>query len=137
MEEQYGAFLMELAKLLQKKYGYMSEVNRLTQEIAQELQHDDRVNVQMMLGMRAEEINGLRECDRKLHLFQESAPSELKAWLEKALNGKLAPKNGDSRERTLVLRLAESIRSSWEKTMLVDRRMNQRLAGKDSFYAGK
>jgi len=137
MEETYSEMLLEVAKLLQKRYGHMAEVSRLTEEIATELQHDDRVNVQMMLSMRAEEIDALRENDRHLHLFQESAPLQLQGWLREALNGKLEPREGDSVERVRILRLAKSVRSAWEKTMLVDRRMNTRLAGNDSFYANR
>ena len=67
MEENYGELLMEIAKILQKKYTHMSEISRLTEEMAEELSRDDRVSVQMTLGMRGEENEKVRECDRKFH----------------------------------------------------------------------
>ena len=63
MEENYGELLTEIAKILQKKYTHMSEISRLTNEIAEELSRDDRVSVQMTLGMRGEELEKVKECD--------------------------------------------------------------------------
>lgn len=137
MEENYSELLFEIAKLLQKKYTYMSEICRLTEEIAEELSRDDRVSVQMTLGMRGEEIEKLQDCNRHLNLFVVNAPLEIKDWLLKTLDGK-GSKSGDyGKEGMLVARLAESIRTSWERTMTIDRHMNKRLAGADSFYADR
>ena len=74
MEQNYGELLTEIAKILQKKYAHMSEISRLTAEMAEELSRDDRVSVQMTLGMRGEELEKVRECDHKLHLFLSSVP---------------------------------------------------------------
>lgn len=128
---------MEIAKILQKKYTHMSEINRLTEEMAEELSRDDRLSVQMTLGMRGEEIEKVRECDRKFHLFLDSVPPELKDWLVKVSDGKAGSTEKYGKEGMLVTRLAESIRSVWEKMMVVDRHMNKRLAGADSFYTGR
>lgn len=135
--QNYGELLTEVAKLLQRKYTHMAEINRLTQEIAQELQRDDRVNVQLMLGMRGEEIEAVRDCEKKLILFQDSAPPELSEWLQQALKGKMHAEDMESKEKALVVRLAGSVRSVWEKIMVTDRHMSMRLAGDDSFYSGK
>lgn len=138
MDEMYGGLLTEVAKVLQKKYGCMSEVSRLTEEAAQALGRDDKVSAQMILGMRAEEIEKIRECDKNIFIFRESMPEELDGWLQEALSGKKAvTEEPYGKEGAMVLRIAGNIRSVWEKTMNVDRRMNMRLAGKDSFYSGK
>lgn len=137
MEENYSELLLEIAKMLQKKYTYMSEINRLTEEMAEELSRDDRVSVQMTLGMRGEEIEKMRDCNRHLSLFIDSAPFELKEWLLRTLDGKGAGSGKYGKEGMLVDRLAGSIRTAWEKTMAIDRHMNKRLAGADSFYADR
>lgn len=41
--ENYGALLTEIAKVLQRKYTHMSEISRLTEEMAEEL--SDRKSV--------------------------------------------------------------------------------------------
>lgn len=137
MGENYNELLLEIAKMLQKKYTYMSEINRLTEEMAEELLRDDRVSVQMTLGMRGEEIEKMKDCNRHLNLFLDNAPIELKEWLSRTLDGKGAESGEYGKEGMLVARLAGSIRTSWEKTMAIDRHMNKRLAGADSFYADR
>lgn len=134
MEANYEELLMEIAKILQRKYRHMSEISRLTDEMAEELSRDDRVSVQMTLGMRGDEIEKIRECDHNLHIFLESMPSELKDWLVKVLDGKISSSEEYGKEGMLIVRLAGSLRKVWEKIMRVDRHMNKRLAGTDSFY---
>lgn len=138
MEENYKQLLMEIARILQKKYNCMTEICRLTEESAQALGRNDKVSVQMLLGMRGEEIEKVRECDKNINLFKESAPVEFSGWLEKALEGK-EPVNEVpyGKEGAIVLKIAGNVRSVWEKTMTVDKHMNTRLAGKDSFYSNK
>lgn len=136
-EENYGALLTEIAKVFQRKYAHMSEISRLTEEMAEELSRDDRVSVQMTLGMRGEELEKIRECDRDFHLFLDSVPPELKEWLIKVADGKISVSEKYGKEGMLVVRLAKSIRNVWEKTMMVDRHMNKRLAGADSFYTDR
>lgn len=137
MEENYGELLTEIAKILQKKYTHMSEINRLTNEMAEELSRDDRVSVQMTLGMRGEELEKVRECDNKLHLFIDSVPPELKEWLTDVISGRAGSSEDYGKEGSLITRLAVNTRNVWEKTMMVDRHMNKRLAGADSFYTDR
>lgn len=137
MEENYSELLLEIAKLLQKKYTCMSEIGRLTEEMAEELSRDDRVSVQMTLGMRGEELEKMQDCNKHLSLFVENVPPGLRGWLAEALEGKGEELSEYGKEGMLVMRLAASIRTAWEKTMAIDRHMNKRLAGADSFYADK
>ena len=138
MDEIYMQTLMEVAKILQKKYNCMSEIFRLTEEAAQALGRDDKVSVQMILGMRGEEMDRIRECDKNVGLFRDGMPPELADWLSEALEGKL-PVTEDpyGKEGAVILRIAANTRSVWERTMVVDRRMNMRLSGKDYFYSEK
>ena len=77
-----------------------------------------------------------RQGERSDDLFVENVSPEMKDWLLKVLEGgQGSPKYG--KEGMLVMRLAASIRTAWEKTMAIDRHMNKRLAGADSFYADK
>ena len=115
----------------------MSEISRLTNEMAEELSRDDRVSVQMTLGMRGEELEKVRECDHKLHLFINSVPPDLREWLTDVLKGKGSSSEEYGKEGSLVTRVAVNIRNVWEKTMTIDRHMNKRLAGADSFYTDR
>ncbi len=135
MEEIYKQMLMEIAKCLQKKYNCMSEIYRLTEEASQALGRDDKVSVQMILGMRGEEIERIHECDKNVGLFKEGMPPELANWLSEALEGKQPiSEEPYGKEGAIILKISANTRSVWERTMLIDRRMNMRLSGKDSFY---
>ena len=79
----------------------------------------------------------MRECDHKLHLFISSVPPELREWLTDVLKGKGSSSEEYGKEGSLVTRLAVNIRNVWEKTMTIDRHMNKRLAGADSFYTDR
>ena len=137
MEQNYGELLTEIAKILQKKYAHMSEISRLTTEMAEELSRDDRVSVQMTLGMRGEELEKVRKCDHKLHLFLSSVPPELREWLAEVIAGKVSSSEKYGKEGMLIVRLAGNTRTVWERTMTIDRHMNKRLAGADSFYTDR
>lgn len=137
MKEDYGELLFEIAKIFQKKYTHMSEISRLTDEMAEELSRDDRVSLQMTLGMRGEELEKVRECDHKLHLFLTSVPPELREWLTKVMDGKVSSSEEYGKEGMLIVRLAANTRTVWERTMAIDRHMNKRLAGADSFYTDR
>lgn len=129
--------MFEIAKIFQKKYTHMSEISRLTDEMAEELSRDDRVSLQMTLGMRGEELEKVRECDHKLHLFLTSVPPELREWLTKVMDGKVSSSEEYGKEGMLIVRLATNTRTVWERTMAIDRHMNKRLAGADSFYTDR
>ncbi len=138
MENQYQDLLTEIAKLLQKKYNTMSEVSRLTEEMAQTLSRNDRVSVQMLLEMREEELNKIREYDKHIFLLRDSAPAEVSQWIAEAVKGKEpVSETPYGKEGAALLRVAGNVRSLWERVMVVDRNMNRKLAGQDSHYAKK
>ena len=87
LAEEYRPVYKEILTTLQKKYNYMTEVCRLTGEIEEALKRDDRISTQMLLAMRQEELDGIKKCDKDLHLLIESTPEVLRQWLEKAVNG--------------------------------------------------
>lgn len=134
IEEQYQPIYKEILVVLQKKYNYMSEICRLTGELENALQIDDRVSTQMLIEMRQEELDGIRRCDKDLQLYIESMPAEERSWLEKAVTGLVTQSEEYAAEDNMILRISESIRSAWEKTVRIDKHVNQKLAGEDSFY---
>lgn len=132
--EAYKPVYQEIMITLQKKYNHMTEVYRLTGELEDALQRDDRVSTQMLLVMRQEEIEGIQKCDKSLQLLIESTPPDMREWLQKAINGTLPQNDESAPEENQILRISANIRSEWEKTVRIDRHVNQKLAGEESFY---
>ncbi len=134
LAEEYRPVYKEILTTLQKKYNYMTEVCRLTGEIEEALKRDDRISTQMLLAMRQEELDGIKKCDKDLHLLIESTPEVLRQWLEKAVNGTIPQSDEYGTEENMVLRISANIRSEWEKAVRIDRHVNRKLAGEESFY---
>ena len=131
MDEQ-GIFV-EIMKKLQKKYGSMNEIFKTTQEMQDALARDDRVSLEMLIKMRQDEIDRAVDCDRDIqYLLSVLAPErreQVRDWLNH-----VTAKEQDGFEAVKIGEIAESIRKVLERTIQVDSRMSQRVAGKDSFY---
>ncbi len=131
MDEQ-GIFI-EIMKKLQRKYGSMNEIFRITQEMQEVLQRDDRVSLDMLISMRQEELERAVDCDRDIQYLLSVLPPEKREQVRGWLNQGTA-KEQDGFEAVKMGEIAASIRSVLEKTIQVDQRMSKRVAGKDSFY---
>lgn len=131
MDEQ-GIFV-EIMKKLQRKYGSMNEIFRMTREMQEVLERDDRVSLDMMISMRQDEIERAVDCDRDIqYLLSVLAPQkreQVRDWLNHG-----TAKEQDGFEAVKMGEIAASIRKVLEKTIQVDKRMSKRVAGKDSFY---
>jgi hypothetical protein len=125
--------LVEILKEMQKKYQCISEIERTTRDIGEALSRNDQTSVQILLGMRQEEIDKGEISERNIHrLLSVVSPEEaLQAsrWIK-----------GDQEnipEHPLIKKLAEkgnSIRMLLQRTIELDRHISIRLAGKDSYY---
>ena len=79
----------------------------------------------------------MQQSDKALQLLIESTPEDMRQWLNKAVSGTVPQDEAYDTEENLILRVAGNIRGEWEKTVRIDRHVNQRLAGADSFYQGQ
>ena len=131
MDEQ-GIFV-EIMKKLQKKYGSMNEIFKTTQEMQDALARDDRVSLEMLIKMRQDEIDRAVDCDRDIQFLLSVLAPERREQVRDWLNHGTA-KEQDGFEAVKIGEIAESIRKVLERTIQVDSRMSQRVAGKDSFY---
>lgn len=131
MDEQ-GIFV-EIMKKLQKKYGSMNEIFKTTQEMQDALARDDRVSLEMLIKMRQDEIDRAVDCDRDIQYLLSVLAPERREKVRDWLNHGTA-KEQDGFEAVKIGEIAESIRKVLERTIQVDSRMSQRVAGKDSFY---
>ncbi|MCI9546124.1 MAG: hypothetical protein HFH60_05490 [Lachnospiraceae bacterium] len=125
--------LVEIMKKLQKKYGNMNEVLRVTQEMQDALSRDDRVSMEMLLSMRQKDIDLAADCDGDIRYLLSVLTPEKREQTREWLNHGTA-KEEDGFEAVKISEIAGSIRNVLDKTIQVDSRMSRRVAGKDSFY---
>ena len=123
---------LEIAKQLQAQYRYVCEIRRLTEEIGEVLGRDDTVSAQLLLGMRQEEMTHYDQCEEKIHIL-DSCFSGGKQERERHLRAKESLTSEEPMKKKAA-ELYQGIQNQLKLTIELDKRVNKRLTGKDSFY---
>lgn len=132
MEEQ--EFWIEVLKIAQSKYRCASEVSRITQEIAEALSRDDRVSTQMLLGMRQEEMDKWEKSLKDMEVLERAYPPELQNRLQNLLKTRTA-KEPCTPEEIRIAELLTNTHTVIGKAIEIDKHLNTKIAGKDSYYS--
>lgn len=131
-EEHRKEWTLTVLTLIHGRHNCWLEIQRLTDEIAQALDRNDRVSTQMLLEMRGEEIDRLEENMRQVQLFRSQMPEEIQGEIDRLLEGQT-----DEARDTTCGRIADTVkncRKLVEEVVAADQRMSKRIAGADSFY---
>ncbi len=127
------AMLVEILKEMQKKYNYIIEIERITREMGDSLSRNDRELVQMLLGMRQEEMDKADVCTSNVDcLVAALSPEEgfkVRGWLKGNID--ITP---DTPEAQMLVDKGKSVRLALKRTIELDRHISIRLSGKDSYY---
>ncbi len=127
------SMLVEILKEMQKKYMCIVEIERITREMGDVLSRNDRESVQMLLGMRQDEMNKADVCIRNIeYLLSALSPedsNQVRAWL----NGD-EDRNPDGPMAAKLVEKGKSIKLALKRTIEADRHISMRLSGKDSYY---
>ncbi len=130
MEE---AMLIEILKEVQKKNQCILEIERITREIGEALSRNDRTSVQILLGMRQEEMDNAdvseRNIQRLTSVLQQEDAVKILGWIKG--EEKIKPKT--PLEEKLV-EICKNMQTAIKRTIDLDRHISLRLAGKDSYY---
>lgn len=120
------------AMVLVKRMGnLLNEVLDLSRQLAESIDRDDRVSVEMLVAMRQEPVVKLGEVDEALRDLVLSAPDgDAGAHLAGLLEGGPAE---TPEERTLA-ELVASNRRRLDQVLELDKRVNQKLTRKESVY---
>ncbi len=113
-----------------KQFAKFNEALSDTEQLAQALDRNDQVSVQMWLSMRADPIQQAQEIQAVIenHLLQMPEDDAIRA--NELLSGAAA---ADSQESVLTTQVAQNQRVL-ERIQELDRRISLRLGGQKSFY---
>ena len=125
-----GSVWMDLAVLERKKYNYLNEVMDLSQQMGGVLDRNDEVSVKILLAMREDPLLHLREVDQTEKKRRKALAEEDQDRVSALLAG-AQPQNKDE---STFLEQAGKARRLLERVVELDRRLNLRITGKDSFY---
>ncbi|WP_349946680.1 hypothetical protein ABFV83_20765 [Lacrimispora sp. BS-2] len=127
------SILVEILKEMQKKYMFITEIERITREMGDALSRNDRELVQMLLGMRQDEMNKADVCTKNVECLISALSPDEGSQVREWLNGK-GGGNPDNPTAQLLAEKGKSIQLVLKRTIEVDRLISIRLSGKDSYY---
>ena len=122
---------LDLTVLERKKYNLLSEVMDVSQQMGEALDRGDDVSVRMLVAMRQEPILHLEEVRQAATARLESMAAEDRERVG-ALREGTDPQGADEEAYCTQ---AGNARRLLERVLELDRRLNRRLAGENSFYA--
>lgn len=123
------------ALVLMKRTGnLLNEVEDLTRQIAQSVDRNDKVSMEMLVAMREEPLQTLQITDQALRDQLADLPDrEAAAKLAGMLNGG-SPVQAEAPLQKLLCEQVAVNRRRLQQVIELDRRVNQRLAGAQSVY---
>ncbi|MCI8828798.1 MAG: DNA replication initiation control protein YabA [Ruminiclostridium sp.] len=120
--------IMDALVLMKRTGNLLNEMEDLTKQIAESIDRNDRVSMEMLVAMREEPLGKLHEADRILREQLADMPDrEGAAQLAAMLNGAAPSQEGD-----LPKMLCEQVNQNkrrLEQVVAMNQRINQKVAG--------
>lgn len=125
--------LEEILKLVYREYRGIVEIERLTCELEETLNHSDRKSANLILEMRQAEMERVSQAKRAIGELLESMDEDLKNDIKRLLEGaQLSGRKESEAER--ISMISRQRNHTMENIRRIDRALSRRVAGKDSYY---
>ena len=121
--------LEEILKLVYREYREIVEIERLTCELEETLNHSDRKSANLILEMRQSEMERVSQAKRAISELLESMDDDFKRLLE---GEQLSERKESEAER--ISMISRQRNHTMENIRRIDRALSRRVAGKDSYY---
>ena len=125
--------LLEILKEMQKKYQCMAEIERITREMGDFLSRNDQTSVQMLLGMRQDEMDKVDVFNRNINCLISILSSEEALKVDDWVKGQ-ENWNSESPISEKVIEKGKNIQQILKRTIETDKFISTRIAGTHSFY---
>ncbi len=133
--ENKEEFLTEVLIRVQRNYVHMVEIERLTKDMADSLSRNDKESVELLLKMRGEEMDQASTAKHEIQTILEAMDGEDQKKLRSWLNGENGKKyEPDSFESRKIAELSSQTQQVLSRTINLDKVLNSKVAGKESFY---
>lgn len=130
MERQQ--LLLEITKLMQGKYRRFIAILDNTKEIASSLASGDRISTSLLLEIRKNEMLEADSYEEKIECLLEGLDEvsrhEINQW--RKAKGTMPIEQ----EAGMLYSMALKLKKTVEQTIEIDKIINHRIAGKNSFY---
>lgn len=131
--ENRDELMSEILRRVQRNYMHMVEIERLTKELGDSLSRNDQESAQLLIKMRQEEMDKVSEAKEEILLITQSVPAEDKQKIEMWLKGK-AEEEPTGFEAGKIVELSSQTMQVLNRTIAIDKMINMKLAGKESYY---
>ena len=125
--------VMDALVLMKRTGNLLNDLEDLTRQLAQSIDRNDQVSIQMLIAMREEPLAKLQTADRALREQLEALPDRAEAGALAALLNGEAAEPGERTQQMLQEQVADN-RRRLNQIMTVDRVLNQRLGREQSAY---
>lgn len=125
-----GSALLDAHVQLKRLYSAMNEALDLSRQLAEAVDREDQVAVQMLVAMRQEPVEKMLQARRTLELQRDALPAEDGARLGALLRGEASP---EPEEEALVKQAGVNGRMLQQLADL-DRVLNRKITRDKSFY---
>lgn len=125
--------LTEILKRVQRNYVHMVEIERLTKELGDAFSRNDRETIGLVMKMRQDEMDQVSEAREEIQILEQSADEETGSRIASWLKGE-ETYPADSFEAEKILELSRQLQQVLGRTITIDKAINMKLAGKDSYY---
>lgn len=136
--EKKEELLSEILKRVQRNYVRVVEIERLTKELGAALSRNDQESAQLLVRMRQDEMEQANETKQEVRLLLQSADGEeqkkLRSWLLGETRYEADSFEADSFEAKKIAEISGQLNQALNRTISVDKAINLKLAGKDSYY---
>ena len=120
-------------KLVYREYREIVEIERLTCELEETLNHSDRKSANLILEMRQSEMERVSQAKRAISELLESMDDDLKNDIKRLLEGEQLSERKES-EAERISMISRQRNHTMENIRRIDRALSRRVAGKDSYY---
>lgn len=128
---QDNNYFEQLALKLEKKYSRYIEIYRLTKELDDVLKRNDRESVKIVMRMRVEEMDKINTINEEIQELFSLLPKDKVDVIKN-----YEKYNEYPQEVQKIIELKKRNNMVLEKTIEIDKVLNNRISGRKSFYGG-
>lgn len=128
---QDNNYFEQLALKLEKKYSGYIEIYRLTKELDDVLKRNDRESIKIVMRMRVEEMDKINVINEEIEEILTLLPKDKVEVIKNYKKYSEYPQ-----EVQKIIELTKRNNMVIEKTIEIDKVLNNRISGRKSFYGG-
>lgn len=131
--ENRAELLTEILRRVQRNYVRVVEIERLTKELGDALSRNDQEAAQLIVRMRQDELEQANETRQEIQMLLRPLDGEESNRIKNWLSGENRYEP-DCFEAKKIVELSSQFNQVLNRTIGIDKAINQKLAGKDSYY---